>query len=291
MTKRQIEIEKLLQWAYRDELSKRMTSSAEGIWDQIEEYGRGGINHDPGHGAAQRYSHFGLPHPDAEEIERTVSALQDGQIDWGSESEAIMGHLLGIADTRPLAARPIQPRQNVVGWWEGSRWYKLGAARARDVMMVRTLKTSALVTMHAKMGTRPDWYDDPPRPYQTRASRGSKPAIVGECWGKAAYSPGSHCPLTWDPSPISVAETRADYLAWWRGLAVLALTLDLKSFHALPPVAPEMPWRDPEPVRSVYAGPITRQSPLPLVPQRDRSGAAPVRPKGGPVRVIAITGT
>lgn len=289
MTKRQIEVEKLLQWAYRDELSKRTTSSAEGIWDQIEEYGRGGINADPGHGAAQRYSHFGLPHPDAEVVERAVSALQDSQINWASESEAIMGDLLGIADTRPLAARPTPPRQTIVGWWEGSRWYKSGAGMPRDVMMVRTLKVSALVTMHAKMGTRPDWYDDPPRPYQTRASRGSKPAIVGECWGKAAYSPGSHCPLTWDPSPISVAETRADYLAWWRGLAALANGLGLESFHVLSPTAPEMPWRDPEPIRAVHAGPIIRQSPLPLAPQRPKSGAIPIRPKGGPVRTIAIT--
>lgn len=289
MTKRQIEVEKLLQWAYRDELSKRATSSAEGIWDQIEEYGRGGINPDPGHGAAQRYSHFGLPHPDAEAIERAVSGLEDGQIDWASESEAIMGHLLGIADTRPLSVRPVQPRQTVVGWWEGSRWYKSGAGKPRDVMMVRTLKVSALVTMHAKMGTRPDWYDEPPRPYQTRASRGSKPAIVGECWGKSAYSPGSHCPLTWDPSPISVAETRADYLAWWRGLALLAKTLVLNDFEIGPPAAPEMPWAAPEPLQTLHVGAALRQSPLPLKPNRGHFERPPARPKAGPGRIVAIS--
>lgn len=290
MTKRQIEVEKLLQWAYRDELSKRVTSSAEGIWDQIIEYGQhGGINHDPGHGAAQRYSHFGLPHPDADTIEKAVSALPDGQVDWNLESEAIMGDLLGIVDTRPLSARPPAPRQTLVGWWEGSRWYKM-QTRARDVIMVRSLKSAALVTMHAKMGTRPDWQDDAPRPYQTRAARGSKAAIVGECWGKAAYSPGSHCPLTWDPSPISVAETRADYLAWWRGLNLLAKTLVLQDFDVLPPTAPEMPWVEPEPIRAVHVGVPIRHAPLPLTPQRDRAGPVPVRPKGGPVRTIAITG-
>jgi hypothetical protein len=44
----------LLRWAFQDELSKRKTSSAEGIWDRILEDGqRGGI--DVGHSAAQRY--------------------------------------------------------------------------------------------------------------------------------------------------------------------------------------------------------------------------------------------
>jgi len=47
--KRDVEIERLLNWAYRDELSKRMTSSAEGIWQHMGEYvQRGGI--DVGHG-------------------------------------------------------------------------------------------------------------------------------------------------------------------------------------------------------------------------------------------------
>lgn len=288
-----VEIEKLLQWAYQDELSKRLTSSAEGIWDQIEEYGQhGGINPDPGHGAAQRYSHFGLPHPDANTIELAVGALADAQIDWARESEAIMGGLLGIADTRPAAVRQPARRQNVVGWKEGGAWQKVEAGRPRDVIMVRSLKSAALVTMHAKMGTRPDWYDEPPRPYPTRAARGLRPALVGECWGKRVYSPGSYCPLTWEPSPISVAETRADYLAWWRGMAELAKGLVLKDFIALPPTAHEMPWRDPEPivVQVVHAGKSTRQSPLPLAPQREPGQRAPMRPKGGPVRVIAGAG-
>jgi hypothetical protein len=36
IVKTKIDIETLLHWAYRDELSKRQTSSAEGIWNRIQ---------------------------------------------------------------------------------------------------------------------------------------------------------------------------------------------------------------------------------------------------------------
>jgi len=95
MARTEIDIETLLHWAYRDELSKRQTSSAEGIWDRILEDGqRGGI--DPGHGAAQRYSHFGLPDPDAELIEKAVSSLEDLVIDWQQSFHAIAAELSGL---------------------------------------------------------------------------------------------------------------------------------------------------------------------------------------------------
>ena len=69
--KERVDIEKLLQWAYLDELPKRQISSAEGVWEGIREYGqRGGT--DIGASGAQRYPRFGVPHPDAEEIEKAV---------------------------------------------------------------------------------------------------------------------------------------------------------------------------------------------------------------------------
>jgi hypothetical protein len=50
-----IDVESLLIWAFRDELSKRGLSSAEGIWDKIEQDAqRGGI--DPGHGRAMLFT-------------------------------------------------------------------------------------------------------------------------------------------------------------------------------------------------------------------------------------------
>jgi hypothetical protein len=74
ITRRALDIEALLVWAYRDELSKKYTSSAEAIWGRI------GIG--PAHDSdqrtatsAQRYPHFGTPHPDAIVIEDAVSNL------------------------------------------------------------------------------------------------------------------------------------------------------------------------------------------------------------------------
>jgi hypothetical protein len=241
---------RLLHWAYRDELPKRGTSSAEGIWDHIEEFGQnGGI--DPGHGAAQRYPHFGLPHPDAYEVERAVSALPDGAIDWASESEAILGDMLAIADTRPLTARPSAPRRATeIGYntrhiEKRGRWRREDVAPARDIIMVRTFRTSALVTMHAGMGDRPDWIEDRPKPYRSQPERGYGVKIVGECRGKNHYSTGSYCPLQWLPSPITIADARADYLAWWRGLAASRANAGARCSRRPAAGGAEYPWLEP----------------------------------------------
>ncbi len=240
LAKTEMEIERLLQWAYRDELSKRHTSSAEGIWDRINSDGqRGGV--DIGHGTAQRYD-FGLPHPDAEWIEKAVSALPDTTIDWKAEGRAILGHLLNIVDPTP---RPLAPhnRDATASWrTKGGVQRSAKLEPPRDVILVKTLRTSALVIMHAKMGTRPDWRSAPPQPLRIPALKGPNAMIVGECRGKSLYSAGSYCPLRWTPSPIGIAEARADYLAWWRGLVQLTDSLILTKFSPLPPLAHEMPW-------------------------------------------------
>src|ERR1700731_122091 len=95
MEKVKMDIELLLRWAYVDELSKRQSSAAEGIWDKIQDSSNhGGI--DSGRGAAQRYAHFGLPDPDAERIERAVSGLGETVIDWKQHFDAIAGDLAGL---------------------------------------------------------------------------------------------------------------------------------------------------------------------------------------------------
>lgn len=285
--KTKIEIEKLLHWAYRDELSKRMTSSAEGIWDKIAEDGkRGGI--DPGHGAAQRYSHFGLPHRDAEWIEKAVSSLPDATINWDREAERILGPLVNLVDPRSRQAVASSPvRTPVAGWTtRDGRIRREIVDRPRDVIMVRSLRTSALVTMHATMGNRPDWREDQPRPQMI--SRGSKVVIVGECRGKNLYTTGSYCPLEYVPSPLAIAEARADYLAWWRGLKRLVESdLLLEDFEPLMPEAVEMPWITPDPVMTLVSPGTPRKfSKLPLGPERKLAGPRKRFPKGGEVRVI-----
>lgn len=258
MAKRSIEIEQLLRWAYRDELAKRETSSAEGIWDHIQEYGQnGGI--DPGHGAAQRYPHFGLPHPDAEAIERAVGSLEDQCIDLEASTDALMGDLSALLSRR-------------------------------DVLSVRSLRTTALVTMHAYMSTRPDWYQETPRPQWIEPEKGprNRPKIIGECRARFLYTAGSYCPLQWDPSPMAIALARLDYVAWHRGLVKLAETLELDAHQALPPAAKELPWFDRQPPARIFKfGEVTREK-LPLRPQRDRAGPPPSRPRHSLVTMIEI---
>jgi hypothetical protein len=95
--KRALDIEALLHWAYRDELPKRHTSSAEGIWNKLGRIATLGI--DPGQRtatAAQRYAHLGVPHEDAIEIEKTVGKLQPAMIDWKRHGRFILGELFGM---------------------------------------------------------------------------------------------------------------------------------------------------------------------------------------------------
>lgn len=301
-TKTSIDVESLLHWAYRDELSKRQLSSAEGIWDRIMEDGqRGGI--DPGHGAAQRYSHFGLPDPDAERIERAVGALEDLIIDWDRSFDAIAPDLSGLVTVNDLTKRNEAPRAPKVNWGKaGDRAVKAffgpGADqrpprdRPRDILMVEGICTSALLTMHAIKGNRPDWVEEAPKPLPTPAARGTNAMIIGECKGKNLYTMGSICPLKWSPSPLSILTSRADYVAWHRGLMTLAETLELVKFIALPPKASAIPWLEDGEIDNGEIRPVVPNGlnsvkawgTLPLKPSRGRMGAPVRMHRAGPVR-------
>lgn len=284
--KSEMDIERLLHWAYRDELSKRQTSAAEGIWDRIADNGqRGGI--DPGHGAAQRYSHFGLPHPDAERIERAVGALEDMVVDWETSLPTIAGNLIGLVKVNDFTRQPgTDAKATVSGWNNGKKFVRVENYQ-RDVIMVATLRTKALVTQYAIRETRPDWREDTPKPKPIMASRGTHPKIEGECRAKNFYTTGSNCPLRWEPSPIDVIQARGDYVAWYLSLVRLAETLELESFIPLPPSASSTPWLDgPEPEPVIIPGAVPESmAVLPLEPTRNRRAASPLRNlKAGEVR-------
>lgn len=280
--KQKTEIERLLVWAYRDELPKRdATSSAEGIWDLIAGYGaRGGVDIG-GHGSAQRYAQLGVPHPDALEVERAVANLPDAVIDWEADAEPILGDLLALADPRRC---PPKPRRSTVVRWNGARVHQVPPPR--EVLLVRSLRTSALVIQHARMGTRPDWQEGPPRPVPVLAATGGQPAVMGVCKGRNRYTIGSFCPLRYEPSPLSIAAQRADYVAWWRGLNALVglLASPLVDHVATEAVAPELPWRNPGPTLRVWylgGAPANRER---LEPSRSRTAVHPPRsaPAGRP---------
>jgi hypothetical protein len=300
--KTEIDIETLLLWAFRDELSKRQTSAAEGLWDHIGELGqRGGVEIDRGHGSAQRYAYIGLPDPDALLIEKAVAGLEDLVIDWPQSFDAIAGDLAGLITVNDMARRGTAPRAPKAGWgaagakalnaWFGAEGARPARDRPRDVLMVAGLRTSALVTMHAMKGTRPDWIEDSPHPLPTPAVKGPNAMVLGECEGKNRYSLGASCPLIWSPSPLSIISTRAEYVAWHHGLATLARTLQTEKFNPLPPKVSRTPWLDApveagHDVKSVMPTPSNRVAgwgTLPLTPSRGRKGPPLRTPKFGPV--------
>ena len=207
-TKKAVDIEKLLQWAYLDELSKRQTSSAENVWRHMGEARSGTSSKIP-----QRYD-FGAPHPDALAIEKMVLDLNPLQPeDWPQLGPVLMGDLWALFE-------------------------------ARDVIIVRSLNTTYLVEHHAILASRPGFNPTKPRPHRVLASHGPRGTakVEGKSWGQNRYSPGAHCPLRWSPSPITIAQQRLDYAAWHLGLVTLAQTLELQEHQALLPAAPARPW-------------------------------------------------
>lgn len=284
--KRQVEIGALLAWCYREELPKRTISSAEGIWRDLD-IGTGGMGGD--HGCAQRYPHHGLPHDDALRIEDAVSELPPWMCDWSESLDAIMGDLAGLLTVNDLQREQMERGRITQSSWPSKTYSKTqrraqATNRPRDVIFVGSIDMAALVVSHARQGTRPRWYPGGLTCRKTPARNNANlPMVIGECRAKDVYTAGSCCPLIWGipgdkwgdvlVTPFSIATARADYLAWWRGLAMLAESLVLAEHVALPPAAPQLPWLDGEPVSSVYGQRVPPKMPtLPMKPQREMAG-------------------
>jgi hypothetical protein len=295
----EMEIEKLLQWAYRDELSKRFTSAAEGIWDRLFEGAQLGIDRTRDKSAAQRYASIGLPDRDAETLAAAVEDLKDLAIDWRQSFDTVAGDLAGLVTVNDMTRRRGEPRERLptVGWgkageralkaWWGPQGQGVYYPPQRDVLMVSGISTKMLVRSHAVKATRPDWREEPPTPSKIMAERGPNVKVIGECLGRNRYTSGSHCPIQWEPSPISILQTRADYLAWHHGLVMLAQTVELEKFIILPPSAPQLPWFYPEQkgrVIDVSTGEVFET--LPLTPDRPRAGPRAPRKRASAVRSV-----
>lgn len=250
--KKKLDIERLLHWAYRDELPKQSAVGSSSSWADIARYGALGAVIDDQIGPAMRLPEIlGEPHPDAIEIARHVRALVDVDVEWSSSREGLMGDLLALAP------------ENAV---------------------IRPLRTEALIVMHAKMGTRPDWFSGPPTCSRI-TGRNGKPIVQllsgerieqGRTKGRH-YGPGARCPLKWEPTPESIALDRAEYAAWHRGLCVLAAALRDALIEHVPhaPAAPEQPWNTgPQAAAHVIDG---QPIPMPKAEPRDRTARPPLR--------------
>lgn len=221
--KARIDIERLLHWAYRDELPKsrdrgdgaRAQISPMFKWAElggrVDDWSR-----DPGFPTI-----LGEPHPDALRVQLFVSRLDDMEMDWQASRAALMGDFAAIA---PKAAPSTLGR----------------------------LRTAALVTMHAAMGTRPDWEIDMPTCHRVIGPHGKivvqrlddDGRLVEGVDRSRNYGRAARCPLRWDPPPADIAVARAEYAAWHAGLVLLAGQMrgELDEYDALPPAAPPEPW-------------------------------------------------
>jgi hypothetical protein len=88
-------------------------------------------------------------------------------------------------------------------------------------------------------------------------------------------------PLDWcDPMPLSVAHSRAEFVAWHMAMSHLVTVLDgaLESFAATPIALPLMPWLSPSlATRVIFRDAFARFDTvgLPLQPKRE-AGIAPI---------------
>lgn len=218
-TRTTVEIEKLLQWAYREELPKQIVGGLTG-WEHLVLLGTAVDT-------SRKESGFpvvmGPPHPDALLIDHAVRSLEDIVVDW-TQSRATLAHGLDH--------------------WSSPEKIALKQMR---------FQTAGLITMHARMGTRPPW-DLGPLTVRPVRGRNGKPiiqwlddkGILIDGRTKARhYGPRARCPLQYDPPPAEVIFARAEYAVWHAGLRLMTETICAwKSTEhiPLPPAAAPTPW-------------------------------------------------
>lgn len=210
-----IDIETLLRWAYREELPKREIGGLTGWESDIlllgtrvdDSYKESG---EPGFPVA-----MGPPHPDALLIDHCVRQMEDVELDWAGSRDRIMGHLAPYAPLDHPALRYMR------------------------------FSPQAIITMHARMGTRPVWDLGRSRLHRVIGKNG-KPVVDGVTAGRR-YAPGASCPLRLDPSGPEIACARAEYAVWHASLvALVAESRKLDDHAPQHPAAPPEPWRTGE---------------------------------------------
>ena len=272
--KREIEIEKLLQWSVREELPKGC-AVASSAWDLISQYAALGTRVQTSGGSPDGLGFVdGEPHEDALTVAAAVRRLPtEASFQDADHVRKLFGEFASIADEaiKMLALAIFNPR--------------------------------ALVISCAALSKRPAWQFEAPTPYPTitmfRDSNGAlrdRELVVGlnalgdlvtleprKSGGRAAHigrydfecEPRS--PISWrDPELIKIGEARADYFAWHRALEMLVADLDGKLVQCvvLPPSARPMPWltgQTPDPV-VLSDGRSSGNSALPLKPKRHAPG-------------------
>lgn len=204
--KRPVEIERLLQWAFR-ELPNRAAfgpRGAQSAWQRAQ-YGCP-ISSSPSSSA--------IPHRDALIIVDEVAGLRGRlAIDFDRWKAFLLGDLL------PLAVGIDDPKISVSG--------------------------GDLVEVHARTGVPPDWRRLPPRA-KPIIERNGKPRVKGKRYGKDRYSEGAECPLRWvDLAEIARSRAEYAVWRGSLDQLVKSLNGKLKDHIASPPAALPAPWTRP----------------------------------------------
>ncbi|UGA44062.1 hypothetical protein HU230_0038555 [Bradyrhizobium quebecense] len=208
-----VEIERLLQWAFREELPKRAGLGPRGpqsAWQATERYARLGCLIRTSLSA----STSAIPHRDALIIADHVTGLRRSiAINLHEWKAFLLGDLLTLADE---IANP---------------WISVDEVD--------------LIENHSRAGVSPDWHRYPPKAMPEIGANG-KQKVYGKRYGKDRYSEGAYCPLQWI-NLAGIARARAEYTVWRGSLDRLARSLDgkLRNYVALPPAALPAPWTRP----------------------------------------------
>lgn len=274
--KKPIDIEKLLQWAMRDELPRGRPVDAS-PWELIMRYGALGMRVDTS-GPIGDYGFVpGEPHPDAVVIGAAIDAL-DQEARFEVHDEVL--RMFGV-------------------------WAPI-AGDAADAILKASFDCRAIVMSKATLGSRPAWEFEAPTPYpvmvEERNARGElrsrsrvvgtdndgdtvdiKPKRTARQRGVYDLAMCPRSPLAWgDPSMISVGHARAEYVAWHSALRTLADNLAgaLDEFEPLPPSAAAEPWLTGQtPASRVLRGDdLVLDQVLPTQPKRPAPIRAAVRP-------------
>lgn len=238
--KRAIDIEKLLIWAYREELPKREHRQLLGVsnYELVSNYAAEMCETvSDGRTLGNRYWQLygDGPHPDALLVEAAVKAL-DG--------------FTPVLHEDPQTLFSDMPEEV--------------QAEAETALGRYHVEIVPLVIRCASMGRRPDWRTDTPVrvAWKPEGSSGHPPYFMSvEVKGplgktfieehrvlrdpKTRRPPaGAYHKMVWQPEPWAAIDGRADWLIWLAALSLLteSLACTLKDFEATPPMIFQRPW-------------------------------------------------